>query len=75
MKTVKWQILMNTPSDDGNVSSEIEETPPEEMTDQEMRDAGFFLVENVLKHRYKQGWRFLVKWKGWSVAESTWEPI
>lgn len=40
-------------------------------------DLGEFDVEAVLKHRRtaKRGWEFLVKWKGYSSEEATWEKI
>jgi hypothetical protein len=38
-------------------------------------DEGFYEVEAIVKHRYKQGWRFLTVWKGWSLEDATWEPV
>ena len=41
----------------------------------EMHAQGNYLVESILQARYKQGWRFLVKWQGYGTADSTWEPV
>jgi transposase InsO family protein len=35
---------------------------------------GFYQVEAILKHKYRQGWRFLTKWEGFPISSSTWEP-
>ena len=35
----------------------------------------FYLVKSVLRHRYRQGWRFLTLWEGFGVEEATWEPF
>jgi hypothetical protein len=32
-------------------------------------------VESIHTHKYKQGWRFLTVWKGYSLQDATWEPI
>lgn len=35
-----------------------------------------YVVEKILAHKYRGGKHtFLVKWKGWSEEENTWEPI
>ena len=36
---------------------------------------GSFLVEDILKHRYKHYHQFLTKWQGYPIQESTWEPV
>ena len=41
----------------------------------EMHAQSNYLVESILQARYKQGWRFLVKWQGYGTADSTWEPV
>ena len=35
---------------------------------------GYFIVESILKHKYRQGYQFLTKWRNFSVGEATWEP-
>ena len=46
-----------------------------EYTVQEAQELGFFNVEAILKDKYQQGWRFLVKWENFPLSSSTWEPI
>ena len=45
-----------------------------QMTEDEQKAPGFYNVETILRHDYKQGWRFLTKWEGFSASETTWEP-
>ena len=45
------------------------------MNAEEMAQEGFYLVKSVLRHRYRQGWRFLTLWEGFGVEEATWEPF
>ena len=47
----------------------------QEMDLEEAEQAGYYHVERIVRHRFKQGWRFLVKWEGWPIADSTWEPV
>ena len=42
---------------------------------EKMAKEGFYLVKSVLRHRYRQGWRFLTLWEGFGVEEATWEPF
>ena len=44
------------------------------MDTKEMKAKGFYKVEAILRSKYRHGWRFLVKWGGYSMAEATWEP-
>ena len=53
---------------------EVEGELPD-MNAEEMAKEGFYLVKSVLRHRYRQGWRFLTLWKGLGVEEATWEPF
>ena len=39
----------------------------------EMAKEVFYLVKSVLRHRYRQNWRFLTLWQGFGVEEATWE--
>ena len=45
------------------------------MNAKEMAKEGFHLVKSSIRHRYRQGWRFLTLWEGFAVGEATWEPI
>jgi hypothetical protein len=54
---------------------EVEEETTVDMTKEEQQAKGYFTIEAILQHRYKQGWRFLVKWKDYALKESTWEPL
>ena len=46
-----------------------------DMNAEEMAHRGYYVVHYVLKHEYRQGWKFLVKWKGFNLTEATWEPV
>ena len=46
-----------------------------DMNAEEMAKEGFYLVKSVLRHRYRQGWRFLTLWEGFGIEEATWEPF
>ena len=45
------------------------------MNAEEMVKEGFYLVKPVIRHRYRQGWRFLILWEAFGVEEATWEPF
>ena len=45
------------------------------MNTEEMAKEGFYIVKSILRHRYRQGWRFLTLWEGFGVEEATWEPF
>ena len=53
---------------------EVEGELPD-MNAEEMAKEGFYLVKLVIRHRYRQGWRFLTLWEGFGVQEATWEPF
>ena len=53
-----------------DVEGELPDTNAEEMAKE-----GFYLVESVLRHRDRQGWRFLTLWEGFGGKEATWEPF
>ena len=40
----------------------------------EMQRIGAYHVEQILRGQYRQGWRFLTQWEGYSTSEVTWEP-
>ena len=46
-----------------------------DMNAEEMAKEGHYLVKSVIRHRYRQGWRFLTLWKAFGVEEATWEPF
>ena len=45
---------------------EVEGELPD-MNVQEMAKEGSYLVKAVIRHRYRQGWRFLTLWEGFGV--------
>ena len=51
---------------------EVEGELPD-MDAEEMAKEGFYLVKSVLRHRYRQSWRFLTLWEGFGVEGATWE--
>ena len=53
---------------------ECEGDPPG-MDAEEMAKEGFYLVNSVLRHRHRQGWRFLTLCEGFGVQEANWEPF
>ena len=82
----KWTVdlLEETVVDDVDV---VEEEPPEMtpidgqdpqaeiMTPAEQEALGYYNVQKIIKHKFQQGWRFLVVWEGFPVSAATWEPI
>ena len=46
-----------------------------DMNAEEMAKVSFYLVKSVIRHRYRQGWRFTTLWEGFGVQEATWEPF
>ena len=53
---------------------EVEGELPD-MKAEDMAKEGFYLVKSVIRHRYRQGWRFLTLCRGYEVEEATWEPF
>ena len=51
------------------------EAPDAECLRDEDEGEDFYEVERIEAHRYKQGWRFLTVWKGYSLSDATWEPV
>ena len=52
------------------VEGELPDTNAEKMAKE-----GFYLVKSVIRHLYRQGWRFLSLRKGFGFEEATWEPF
>ena len=48
--------------------------PVEVFSENEAATLGFYNVEAILAHRFKSCWKFLVKWEGFPVHCSSWEP-
>ena len=53
------------------IDKDEEPTPDENVSERE----GYYNVESILKHKFRQGWRFLTKWEGFPLSSSTWEPV
>ena len=53
---------------------EVEGELPD-MNAEEMVKEGLYLVKSVIRHRYRQGWRFFTLLEGFGVEEATWEPL
>ena len=45
------------------------------METDEVLPKGYYNVESILKHKFRNGWKFLVKWENFPVSSSTWEPV
>ena len=81
----KWttELLEDAALDDSEVldDTEILAEPPQDeqqpnvMTPAEQETLGFYNVEKIIKHKFQQGWKFLVVWEGFPVSAATWEPI
>ena len=46
-----------------------------DMNAEEMAKQSLYLLKSVIRHRYRQDWRFLTLWEGLGVEEATWEPF
>ena len=46
-----------------------------DMNAEEAAKEGFYLVNLIIRHRYRQGWRSLTLWAGFGVEEASWEPF
>ena len=44
-------------------------------SDNEAATLGLYNVEAILAHRYKSGWKFLVKWVKFPIHRASWEPV
>ena len=80
----KWDLdLENEIFRGEEVFDDPEESVPQEisgeedkvMNQEEQAQLGFYNVFKILKHKFHQGWKFLVWWENFPMAASTWEPI
>ena len=46
-----------------------------DMNAEKMAEEGFYLMESVIRHHYRQGWRFLTILEGLGVEGATSEPF
>eukprot|EP00667_Euglena_gracilis_P004059 EG_transcript_4074 len=46
-----------------------------QFSEMEAAKMGFYNVEAILDHKFRNGWRFLTKWENYPVPSSTWEPV
>ena len=53
---------------------EVEGELPD-MNAEKMANEDFYMVKSILRHRYRQWWRFVTLCKGFGVEEDTWEPF
>ena len=45
------------------------------MSAEEQATLGYYNVAKVIKHKYQNGWKFLVEWEGFPISASTWDPL
>lgn len=79
----RWSELLDTCEvediepllgDNVGVDNSVEQEEVEIMDDVEMAEQGYYNVEKIVKHKFSQGWKFLVKWEGFPIENCTWEP-
>ena len=75
----RWLSVIEVESEKGpEVEAEIvletNDEDPSPTSNSNQRSDVFF-VKRILKHKYSQGWKFLVHWEGFPIASSKWEPI
>ena len=80
----KWDLLLEDHVfsdteifDDTEIPSPIpqHDSQDEIMDEAEEAELGFYNVQKILKHKFQQGWKFLVWWENFPISNSTWEPI
>ena len=47
----------------------------EKMTADEVAPDGYYVVAGIVRHEYKQGWKFCILWDGYGLSEATSEPM
>ena len=70
-----YDLLENVDIQEDQENREETEEEHEEMNKEEQEEQGFYTVQNIIKHKFHQGWRFLTHWEGYPLDASTWEPI
>ena len=60
-------------ADEQDIVANEQDIPFYNQTQMERIEANHF--EQILRGQYRQGWRFLTKWEGYSTRESTWESV
>ena len=58
-----------------NAASPEEADELEEMTPDEMAVDGYYEVARIVRHEYKQRWKFLTLWDRYELSEAAWEPM
>ena len=83
----KWDLAFDTylddpPSDDEDeiveLSSQVLPSASPQVEDPSMEvdeNQGYFNVHKILKHKFQQGWEFLIWWEGLPITAATFEPI
>ena len=80
----KWDVLLDDQAfSENDVFDDIENSNSQPLTEpkvevmnyKEQEKIGFYNVRKILKHKFQQGWKFLVWWENFPVSNATWEPI
>ena len=58
-----------------NAASPVQADKLKDMTADDMAVDGYYVVAGIARHEYKQGWKFLTLWDGFTLSEATWEPM
>ena len=75
-----YETIFDNPELDDDVQDPISDSmiPPntdEIMSSDDAADIGYFNVHKLMKHKFQQGWKFLVWWENFPASQATWEPI
>jgi transposase InsO family protein len=79
----RWDVELNNENFVDDFVEDVQESqqPPTSsnddlvMSSEEQAQLGFYNVYKILKHKFQQGWKFLVWWENFPASASTWEPI
>ena len=61
--------------EDVGVSVPVQSSSVVHFSPEDAARLGFYHVEAILAHKYKSGWKFLVKWESFPVHCASWEPV